>query len=99
MGIQATNVAWLFVHTTHGCSVHGGSTEQFMASNSYLSPGCRVMLWYNNPYHFLTGWVEASITAGVPQQTDKDRGGEHPMWLCAGRSRLSASRDSLTGSG
>jgi len=98
IGIQATNVAWLFVHTTHGCSVHGGSTEQFMASNSYLSPGCRVMLWYNNPYHFLTGWVEASITAGVPQQTDKDRGGEHPMWLCAGRSRLSAARTKADGS-
>merc|ERR1719215_2358381 len=97
IGIQSTDLAFLFVRTTFAASVHGGSTEQFMVSNSYLSPAYRVMLWYNNPYHFLVGWVEASITAGVPQQIDKDRGGEHPMWLVGGKTRLSAARTTADG--
>ena len=42
-------------------------------------PVYRVMLWYNNPYHFFTGFVEASISTGG-SQTDKPDSGEHPMW-------------------
>ena len=41
------------------------------------------MLWHNNPYHFLTGFVEASISNGAPSQLDKRHGREHPMWLVA----------------
>ena len=40
------------------------STEQHVASNSCQLPIYRVILWYNNPYHFLTAWVEASISTG-----------------------------------
>lgn len=57
------------------------------------------MLWYSNPYHFLTGWVEASISNGKPSQLNKFHGGEHPMWLVTGRSPQTAGRDSWTGSG
>ena len=32
--------------------------------NSCQLPIYRVILWYNNPYHFLTAWVEASISTG-----------------------------------
>ena len=42
----------------------GNSTEQHVASNSCQLPIYRVILWYNNPYHFLTAWVEASISTG-----------------------------------
>jgi hypothetical protein len=35
-----------------------------VASNSCQLPIYRVILWYNNPYHFLTAWVEASISTG-----------------------------------
>jgi hypothetical protein len=92
----------LLVHTTHADSDHGGSTEQFILSNSVYpggKPVYRVMLWYNNPYHFLTGYVEASISNGGHSQPEKFNGGEHPMWLVTGKSPLLSGRDSLTGSG
>lgn len=54
----------LIVHTTHANRNDGNSTEQYVASNSCKLPLFRVMLWYNNPYHMLTGWVEASNTTG-----------------------------------
>jgi len=53
------------------------------------------MLWYNNPYHFLTGWVEAGVSSGLPSQPHKNRGAEHPMWLVGTRSPWHMSRDSL----
>jgi len=92
----------LLVHTTHANSDHGGSSEQFLLSNS-VHPGgkpvYRVMLWYNNPYHFLTGFVEASISNGGHSQPVKFNGGEHPMWLVTNKSPLMTGRESLTGSG
>jgi len=90
---------FLIVHTTHACSDAGGSSEQFVLSNSCAQPIYRVMLWYSNPFHFLTGWVEASVTTGEKSQLNKKHGGEHPMWLVTGRTPQVAGRDSFTGSG
>jgi len=64
-----------------------------------MQPIYRVMLWYNNPSHFLTGWVEASVSTGEPSQPDKKFGGEHPMWLVTSHSPQDAGRGSWTGSG
>lgn len=89
----------LIVHTTHASSEAGGSTEQFVLSNSCAEPIYRVMLWYSNPFHFLTGWVETSVSTGLPSQPNKRHGGEHPMWLLTARTPMVASRDSWTGSG
>jgi len=102
-GSASTYVSFtLLVHTTHANSDHGGSSEQFLLSNS-VHPGgkpvYRVMLWYNNPYHFLTGFVEASISNGGHSQPQKFNGGEHPMWLVTSKSPLMTGRESLTGSG
>lgn len=55
-------------------------------------PIYRVMLWYNNPYHFYTGFVEASPSTGLPSQPDKPASGEHPMWLVTGRSPMMLKR-------
>jgi len=89
----------LWVHTTHAIGEANGSTEQFILSNSVAMPVYRVMLWYSNPYHFFSGFVEASISTGEPSQPDKMYGGEHPMWLITSRSPLLSSRDSSTGVG
>lgn len=51
------------------------------------------MLWYNNPYHFLTGFVEASVSTGGASQPDKYHGGEHPMWLVTAHSPLLSRRN------
>eukprot|EP00438_Fugacium_kawagutii_P036196 Skav232983 [mRNA] locus=scaffold1735:520657:524228:+ [translate_table: standard] len=98
LGIQASK-ALMIVHATHANCCAGDSTEQYLASNSAQLPIWRVTLWYNNPYHFCTGWVEASSSTGAPSQLDKKDGGEHPMWLVSGRSYSSASRDAFTGTG
>merc|ERR1712151_80197 len=90
---------FLFVHPTHAACMHCNSTEQFILSDCVAAPGYRVMLWYNNPYHFFCGWVEASISNGGDSQPDKNRGGEHPMWIVSSKSPLGCARDSLTGSG
>jgi len=93
---------FLVVHTTHALEV--GSTklrdpDWFVLSNSVELPCYRVMLWYNNPYHQFTGFVEASTTTGAPSQLDKKNGGEHPMWLVAARSPMLSKRDGFTGPG
>lgn len=89
----------LFVHVTHAVAEAQGSMEQFVLSNSVAEPIYRVMLWYNNPFHFLTGWVEASVSTGLPSQPEKHHGGEHPMWLVTARTPMIAGRDAFTGSG
>jgi len=104
LGLQAGGGAYpgkftLIVHTTHASSEAKGSTEQFVLSNSCALPIYRVMLWYNNPFHFLTGWVEASVSTGMPSQPGKKHGGEHPMWLVCAKTRQASGRDSFTGSG
>lgn len=104
LGLQAGGGGYpgkftLIVHTTHADSTAGGCTEQFVLSNSCERPIYRVMLWYSNPYHFLTGWVEASISNGMPSQQNKAMGGEHPMWLVTAHSPMVSGRDSFTGSG
>lgn len=83
----------LFVHTTHASSKALDSTEQFVLSNSVERPIWRVMLWYSNPYHFFTGFVEASISNGKESQLDKAPGGEHPMWLVTSRSPMASLRE------
>lgn len=104
LGLQAGGSSYpgkftLIVHSTHAVSTAGGSTEQFVLSNSVEQPVYRVMLWYSNPFHFLTGWFEASISNGMPSQPEKRMGGEHPMWLVTAHSPLVSGRDSFTGSG
>jgi len=104
LGLQAGGTQYpgkftLIVHTTHAIQSVRGVTEQFVLSNSCEQPIYRVMLWYNNPFHFLTGWVEASVSTGMPSQPDKALGGEHPMWLVTGHSPQVAGRSSFTGSG
>ena len=59
----------------------------------------QVMLWYSNPYHFFTGYVEASISTGGISEPDKFHGGEHPMWLVTSHSPLLNNRKSLVGVG
>mmetsp|Transcript_11227 Transcript_11227/g.19917 ORF Transcript_11227/g.19917 Transcript_11227/m.19917 type:complete len:524 (-) Transcript_11227:239-1810(-) len=104
LGLQSGGAAYpgkftLIVHTTHAESRAGGCDEQFVLSNSCEQPIYRVMLWYSNPFHFLTGWVEASVSTGMPSQPVKTLGGEHPMWLVTGRNPMIAGRDAFTGSG
>jgi len=104
LGLQAGGAKYpgkftLIVHTTHAVSDAGGSAEQLVVSNCVEEPIYRVMLWYSNPYHFLTGWVEASVSNGMPSQPDKRFGGEHPMWLVTGRTPMIAGRGAFTGSG
>ena len=70
----------LLVHTTHAHVEARGIKEFSLVSASASIPLYRVMLWYNNPYHFLTGFVEASASNGLPSQPDKPDSGEHPMW-------------------
>lgn len=100
----------LIVHTTHYDSPYDKYQEETLGKdappkNHYvLSNSCkraiyRVMLWYSNPFHFLTGWVEASVSTGEPSQSNKNAGGEHPMWLVTGRTPQVAGRNSWTGSG
>lgn len=92
-------IFFFMVHTTHAKSAAGGSSEQFVLSNSVACPVYRVMLWHNNPFHFLTGWVEASVSNGKPWESDEFLGGEHPMWLVSGRTPMVAARSSFTGGG
>ena len=112
-GGSASGVAkfTLLVHTTHAESTNNywkdemksdlnkEATEQFILSNCVHSPVYRVMLWYSNPFHFFTGFVEASISRGGDSQPDKYLGGEHPMWLVSAHSPFLSDRESLTGVG
>ena len=100
-GLQAANIVTFVTHVTHAVAEARGVTEkdQWILSNCTERPVWRVMLWYNNPYHFFTGWVEASITNGEPSQTDKVYGGEHPMWLVTSRSPMLSRRDGELGPG
>lgn len=105
IGVQAggTHAAGVFllVHATHAVDMHKHEKDPdfFVLSNTVETAGYRVMLWYNNPYHHLTGWVEASITTGGKYQPDKVHGGEHPMWLVTSHSPLCSSRESKFGAG
>ena len=100
-GLQAANIITFVTHVTHAVAEARGVSEkdQWILSNCTERPVWRVMLWYNNPYHFFTGWVEASITNGEPSQTDKVFGGEHPMWLVSCRSPMLSRRDGQIGPG
>jgi hypothetical protein len=86
-------------HVTHGIAEVHGTREQLLVSTSAGRPVYRVMLWYNNPYHLFTGFVEASVSTGAPSQLDKPDSGEHPMWLTTSRSPLLSKRDALAGVG
>lgn len=76
------------VHTTHSQSNHGGSYEQMVVSNECSHPGYRVMLWYNNPFHPYTGYVEANIQKSW---LDGEYHMEHPMWIVSCHSPLMCS--------
>lgn len=106
LGLQAGGTSFygtfLVTHTTHFPHDYDRkiSTDAlFVLSNSADLPLYRVMLWYNNPFHFFTGWVEASISNGQLSQTDKYHGGEHPMWLVTARSPMLSRRTSYFGPG
>jgi len=105
MGIQGGshvfnwNLVLFFTHSLPLQCRHGDAGPPFVRSNSCMFPWMRVMLWYNNPYHFLTAWVEANIGTGVPSQMDKPRSGEHPMWIVSSHAPSQCSRDALAGVG
>lgn len=93
---------YLLVHVTHALKMNTMEKRDpnyFVFSNCVEEPIYRVMLWYNNPYHLFTGFVEASVSTGGKYQPDKIYGGEHPMWLVTGRSPFLADRTSKTGPG
>ena len=100
-GMQSANVVTLLTHSTHAAAEAKGvgEAQQWLLSTSAERPVWRVMLWYSNPYHFFSGWVEASISHGRPSQEDKVHGGEHPMWLVTSPSPLLSKRDAPTGPG
>lgn len=67
VGMQVATLFSLLVHVTHADVVKdrtNGEQEMFVLSNCVERPIFRVMLWYNNPFHFLTGYVEASVSTG-----------------------------------
>lgn len=100
-GSSATGM-FLIVHTTHALKmnkIEKRDPNYFVLSNSVELPIYRVMLWYNNPYHFFTGYVEASVSTGGEHQKIKKNGGEHPMWLVTSRSPMLTSRTSKFGVG
>jgi len=106
LGVQAAGSSitgmFLIVHTTHALKrneMEMRDPNYFVLSNSVILPIYRVMLWYNNPYHFFTGYVEASISSGGMFQPEKIFGGEHPMWLVTSRSPMLSSRESKFGVG
>jgi len=90
---------FLLTHVTHAIAEAHGSREHLLVSTSAACPVYRVMLWYNNPYHIFTGFVEASISNGAPSQLDKPKSGEHPMWLVTSRSPLLWDRKARVGVG
>eukprot|EP00298_Acanthocystis_sp_HF-20_P012166 c19746_g3_i1.p1 GENE.c19746_g3_i1~~c19746_g3_i1.p1 ORF type:complete len:448 (+),score=136.89 c19746_g3_i1:25-1344(+) len=100
LGMQQAKKTATIVHTTHLYSAEQDKSlpnnlpEPFVFSNSAKIPIYRVMLWYNNPFHVFTGYVEANISNGSPSQLDRDNGVEHPMWLVCGHNRSSADRSS-----
>ena len=88
----------LIVCTTHSHS-HSpdgarSGTAGMVLSRSAAKPMYRVMAWRNNPYHLLSGWVEANISTGEPSQPEKRHGGEHPMWIVNSHNYSAAARDS-----
>jgi hypothetical protein len=88
IGMQVASYFSLLVHTTHADVVEEETkSSMFILSNTVERPIYRVMLWYNNPFHFLTGYVEASVSTGGASQADKKYGGEHPMWLVSSNSK------------
>jgi len=113
IGMQQINsFATLLVHVTHYRAPHqspaeGASRiettayekEMEVISNSCEQPIYRVMLWYSNPFHFLTGWVEASVSNGKHSQLDKTMGGEHPMWIVGPNSPMLNERRAFSGIG
>lgn len=106
LGVQAAGKSvtgmFLIVHTTHALEINKSEKldpKYFVFSNTVAMPIYRVMLWYNNPYHFFTGYVEASVSNGGSYQSDKIHGGEHPMWLLTSRSPMLSSRKSKFGVG
>lgn len=67
IGMQVATAFSLLVHVTHADAVKdrtNGEQNMFILSNCVERPVYRVMLWYNNPFHFLTGYVEASVSNG-----------------------------------
>jgi hypothetical protein len=95
-------VFYLIVHVTHALKMKKMERRDpnFLVLSSCVEvPLYRVMLWYNNPYHLFTGYVEASVSTGGKYQPDKIYGGEHPMWLLTSRSPFLTDRDSKVGVG
>lgn len=74
-------------HCVVATSTNGQSTEQLVVSNSAVAPVYRVPLWYNNPFHPVTAYVEAN----VQRSADGRLRLEHPMWIVSSRSPLVSS--------
>mmetsp|Transcript_21128 Transcript_21128/g.65197 ORF Transcript_21128/g.65197 Transcript_21128/m.65197 type:complete len:456 (+) Transcript_21128:48-1415(+) len=106
LGLQAGGTSlygsFFVTHTTHALQVDSTrprKSHYFVLSNSCEIPCYRVLLWYNNPYHIFTGYVEASVSNGRPAQPAKRLGFEHPMWLVTAHSPLLSRRTSWVGPG
>lgn len=92
--------AMLVSHTTHGRSENGGSTEQFAVSSACEAPVYRIMFWYSNPYHLMTGWSEltvSSATPGAPRVGEYRL--EHTTLLVSGLTKQTGDRGSWAGTG
>lgn len=74
---QVVRSVYFLTHT-----LHLDDTDTVLSRDATVK-GFRVVLWYNNPYHAYTGFVEANASTGGTQ-TDKPDSYEHPMWLCSG---------------
>eukprot|EP00300_Choanocystis_sp_HF-7_P006480 c14735_g1_i1.p1 GENE.c14735_g1_i1~~c14735_g1_i1.p1 ORF type:complete len:460 (+),score=58.78 c14735_g1_i1:137-1381(+) len=97
LGLQFTSRTINMTHSTHlsqwgEIGTRPRESCPFVLSNSCLSPCWRVVLWRNNPYHAVTGFVEANLTTGEPACPERFKGAEHPMLVICGRNYLSSSR-------
>lgn len=96
LGVQNSRAyAALLVHTTHASCEVKGSREQLVLSNSAERPAYRMVYWYNNPFHLLTGYGEANLSNGKPSQPNKRNGIENLLWLLTSASPSLARRDGL----
>lgn len=83
IGMQMSNMTSTLVHTSH---YDTEGQQMFSLSNTLDKPIYRIMLWYNNPFHIFTGYVEANIS-------NMNRAIEHPMWLVCGTNNIASDRD------
>lgn len=78
-GIQVASTFALIVHSSH-IYLNSSNYNHKMLSKHGDEPIYMVVLWYNNPFHIYTGYVEVNY--------NKNNTFEHPMWLIGGKNKL-----------